>query len=151
MRASEGVEVLNVTQMTELRKDGHPSLYYVGPHSGPAAIHRQDCSHWCLPGVPDAWDELLYALLLRKHARWQGHHRPASSSRPQSWSDRLCFFFLLKSVLLIKGDKEFCFYFLTYNEVDLHLFAFGAMDDCGACKVIKVAMVFEMENLIQTN
>lgn len=84
MRASEGVEVLNVTQMTELRKDGHPSLYYVGPHSGPAAIHRQDCSHWCLPGVPDAWDELLYALLLRKHARWQGHHRPASSSRPQS-------------------------------------------------------------------
>lgn len=34
----------------------------------------------------------------------------------------------------------------------ISIFAFGAMDVCGACKVIKVAMIlFEMENLIQTN
>lgn len=60
------LEILNVTQMTALRKDGHPSLYYLGPAGGLAAIHRQDCSHWCLPGVPDAWNELLYALILRR-------------------------------------------------------------------------------------
>ncbi|KAG6668309.1 protein trichome birefringence-like 10 [Carya illinoinensis] len=61
-------EVLNVTHMTARRKDGHSSIYYLGPDIGPAAIHRQDCSHWCLPGVPDTWNELLYALLLKREA-----------------------------------------------------------------------------------
>ncbi|KAK7828857.1 protein trichome birefringence-like 10 [Quercus suber] len=61
-------EVLNVTRMTAQRKDGHSSLYYLGPDVGPAPIHRQDCSHWCLPGVPDTWNELLYALFLKREA-----------------------------------------------------------------------------------
>lgn len=58
-------DVLNVTYMTAQRKDGHSSLYYMGPKASPAPIHRQDCSHWCLPGVPDSWNELLYALFLK--------------------------------------------------------------------------------------
>lgn len=62
------LEVINVTQLTARRKDGHSSLYYLGPKLSPAPIHRQDCSHWCLPGVPDTWNELLYALFL-KHER----------------------------------------------------------------------------------
>ncbi|XVE82235.1 hypothetical protein DITRI_Ditri15bG0131600 [Diplodiscus trichospermus] len=54
---------LNITKMTAYRKDGHPSIYR------PLEILRspdmfQDCSHWCLPGVPDYWNELLYATLL---------------------------------------------------------------------------------------
>lgn len=61
------VELLNVTVMTSHRKDGHSSLYYLGPKAGPAPIHRQDCSHWCLPGVPDSWNELLYASFLKRH------------------------------------------------------------------------------------
>ncbi|XP_057429880.1 protein trichome birefringence-like 10 [Lotus japonicus] len=59
-------KVLNVTQMTAQRKDGHSSIYYLGPDAGTAALHRQDCSHWCLPGVPDTWNELLYALFLKQ-------------------------------------------------------------------------------------
>ncbi|KAI9181675.1 hypothetical protein LWI28_017416 [Acer negundo] len=59
------LNVLNVTDMTSRRKDGHASVYYLGPETGPAPIHRQDCSHWCLPGVPDSWNELLYALYLK--------------------------------------------------------------------------------------
>ncbi|KAF9619878.1 hypothetical protein IFM89_009660 [Coptis chinensis] len=62
------MDVLNVTEMTMWRKDGHASLYYQGPKIGPAPLHRQDCSHWCLPGVPDAWNELLYALFLKREA-----------------------------------------------------------------------------------
>ena len=62
----QNVELLNVSRMTSQRKDGHSSLYYLGPKAGPAPLHRQDCSHWCLPGVPDSWNELLYAALLRK-------------------------------------------------------------------------------------
>ncbi|KAM1380197.1 hypothetical protein ACFX2I_021958 [Malus domestica] len=60
------IDILNVTQMTARRKDGHSSLYYLGPNVGPAPLHRQDCSHWCLPGVPDTWNELLYALFLKQ-------------------------------------------------------------------------------------
>lgn len=60
------LDLLNVTDMTSRRKDGHSSLYYLGPGIGPAPIHRQDCSHWCLPGVPDSWNELLYALFLKR-------------------------------------------------------------------------------------
>uniref|UniRef100_A0A1D1XTA7 CAS1 domain-containing protein 1 n=1 Tax=Anthurium amnicola TaxID=1678845 RepID=A0A1D1XTA7_9ARAE len=58
------LSVLNITKMTTERKDGHSSLYYLGP-SNQASLHRQDCSHWCLPGVPDTWNELLYAFSLR--------------------------------------------------------------------------------------
>ncbi|XWS09019.1 hypothetical protein CRYUN_Cryun40dG0050000 [Craigia yunnanensis] len=67
--ASKGtkIDILNVTRMTARRKDGHSSLYYLGPKESPAPIHRQDCSHWCLPGVPDAWNELLYAVFLKHY------------------------------------------------------------------------------------
>lgn len=65
-KSDMGLDVLNITYMTSPRKDGHSSLYYQGPEAGPAPLHRQDCSHWCLPGVPDAWNELLYALVLKQ-------------------------------------------------------------------------------------
>lgn len=64
---------LNITVMSSRRKDGHLSLYYQGPGAGPASIHRQDCSHWCLPGVPDSWNELLLALLLKRDVSQTGN------------------------------------------------------------------------------
>ncbi|KAM7278519.1 hypothetical protein ACFE04_005653 [Oxalis oulophora] len=60
------LDILNVTLMSARRKDGHSSLYYLGPVESPADIHRQDCSHWCLPGVPDSWNELLYSFFLKQ-------------------------------------------------------------------------------------
>ncbi|CAN1293682.1 Protein trichome birefringence [Linum perenne] len=54
------VRLLNVTRLTNFRKDGHPSVY----RNSKRAV--QDCSHWCLPGVPDAWNELIYANLILK-------------------------------------------------------------------------------------
>ncbi|CAI0433346.1 unnamed protein product [Linum tenue] len=65
------LSILNVTPSAAKRKDGHASLYYLEPGAGPAAINRQDCSHWCLPGVPDSWNELLYALVLKREAARQ--------------------------------------------------------------------------------
>ncbi|RLM69562.1 protein trichome birefringence-like 10 [Panicum miliaceum] len=62
-----GVDVLNVTRMTAQRKDGHLSVY-LSP-SGPVPHYKQDCSHWCLPGVPDAWNELLYALIMKRRMK----------------------------------------------------------------------------------
>lgn len=65
---AKNLKLLNVTRMTARRKDGHSSIYYLRPNMVPVPLHRQDCSHWCLPGVPDTWNELLYALILKHEA-----------------------------------------------------------------------------------
>ncbi|KAL6187586.1 hypothetical protein ACLB2K_038984 [Fragaria x ananassa] len=62
------VTYLNISRLTDYRKDGHPSIYrtiYKTKQAQIKAEQSQDCSHWCLPGVPDTWNELLYALLLQ--------------------------------------------------------------------------------------
>ncbi|KAK3002694.1 hypothetical protein RJ639_018781 [Escallonia herrerae] len=59
--AKRMVQFLNITYLTEFRKDGHPSRHR---EPGTPIDAPQDCSHWCLPGVPDTWNELLYAHLL---------------------------------------------------------------------------------------
>ncbi|KAJ1441583.1 PMR5 N-terminal domain [Sesbania bispinosa] len=51
------VTLLDITTLSLLRKDGHPSIYGL---YGPKGM---DCSHWCLSGVPDTWNEILYNLI----------------------------------------------------------------------------------------
>lgn len=63
------LDILNITEMTARRKDGHLSVFYLGKE-GPAPLHRQDCSHWCLPGVPDAWNELLYGTFMKREMKF---------------------------------------------------------------------------------
>lgn len=59
------VKLLNVTKLTNFRKDGHPSVFGKNTMGGrKVSTRKQDCSHWCLPGVPDAWNELIYATLV---------------------------------------------------------------------------------------
>ncbi|GMN40420.1 hypothetical protein TIFTF001_009638 [Ficus carica] len=60
------VQMLNITQLSEYRKEAHPSIYRKqweplteDQISNPKSY--ADCHHWCLPGVPDVWNELLYA------------------------------------------------------------------------------------------
>ncbi|KAF9591934.1 hypothetical protein IFM89_010292 [Coptis chinensis] len=60
------VQILNITQLSEYRKEGHPSIHRKqwdelteDQVSNPSSY--ADCIHWCLPGVPDTWNELLYA------------------------------------------------------------------------------------------
>ncbi|KAL2245473.1 protein trichome birefringence-like 31 [Sesamum indicum] len=67
------VTLLNITQLSEFRKDGHTSVF--GERKGKLLTKEQrndpknyaDCIHWCLPGVPDTWNEILYALLLQDY------------------------------------------------------------------------------------
>ncbi|CAI0431008.1 unnamed protein product [Linum tenue] len=62
------VTYLNISRLTDHRKDAHPSIYrmkYKTAEELIAAERAQDCSHWCLPGVPDTWNELLYVSLLK--------------------------------------------------------------------------------------
>ncbi|CAM6098320.1 unnamed protein product [Calypogeia fissa] len=65
------VNFLNITYLSDLRPDGHSSMYQRVP---PSPMNHQDCSHWCLPGVPDTWNEILFATLLKNgQGRW-GYH-----------------------------------------------------------------------------
>lgn len=59
------VTYLNISRLTDYRKDGHPSVYRPDYQAAQQEVHAQDCSHWCLPGVPDTWNELLYVSLLK--------------------------------------------------------------------------------------
>ena len=61
---------LNITRMSDFRKDAHPSIFtkpYLTEEERRAPERFQDCTHWCLPGVPDTWNEIVYAQLLRKY------------------------------------------------------------------------------------
>ncbi|KAH6824135.1 TRICHOME BIREFRINGENCE-LIKE 7 [Perilla frutescens var. hirtella] len=51
------VTLLHVTPMGAFRSDAH-----VGSWSDNPSV--PDCSHWCLPGVPDMWNELVFSFLL---------------------------------------------------------------------------------------
>lgn len=53
------VTVLHVTKMSAFRSDAH-----VGTWSSPSV---PDCSHWCLPGVPDTWNEILLSYLFGRN------------------------------------------------------------------------------------
>jgi hypothetical protein len=65
------VVYLNITRMADYRKDAHPSIYRkqnLTDEERRSPERFQDCSHWCLPGVPDSWNELVYAqLLIKQH------------------------------------------------------------------------------------
>ncbi|KAL6992998.1 Protein trichome birefringence-like 16 [Sarracenia purpurea var. burkii] len=52
------VKILDITAISQLRDEGHISRYSIRPFNG---IH--DCLHWCLPGIPDTWNEILCAQL----------------------------------------------------------------------------------------
>lgn len=56
---SAPVTALHVTPMGAYRSDAHVGTYGDNP-SVP------DCSHWCLPGLPDMWNEILFTYLLHK-------------------------------------------------------------------------------------
>ncbi|KAL4352665.1 hypothetical protein GQ457_06G010900 [Hibiscus cannabinus] len=77
------ITYLNITRLTDFRKDGHPSIYRLDPTKKQsedeiiAPLKYQDCSHWCLPGVPDLWNELLYAELLVKENKMRQHQKRA--------------------------------------------------------------------------
>ncbi|KAJ0837565.1 putative PMR5 domain, PC-Esterase [Helianthus annuus] len=49
------VSLLNITRLSQLRKDAHPSTFN---------IFGMDCTHWCVAGLPDTWNLLLYAGLV---------------------------------------------------------------------------------------
>lgn len=66
------VHFLNITSLSEYRKDAHTSVYTI--RQGKMLTDEQkadpntyaDCIHWCLPGLPDAWNEFLYTRIISR-------------------------------------------------------------------------------------
>ncbi|XP_057969538.1 protein trichome berefringence-like 7 isoform X1 [Malania oleifera] len=52
------VTLLRITSMSAFRSDAHVGTWSDSTTSVP------DCSHWCLPGLPDMWNEIVIAYLL---------------------------------------------------------------------------------------
>lgn len=52
------IRLLDITALSRLRDEGHVSRYSIRATPG-----VQDCLHWCLPGVPDTWNEILATQL----------------------------------------------------------------------------------------
>lgn len=62
------ITLINITQLSEYRKDAHTSIYK--KQWNPLTLEQianptsyADCVHWCLPGLQDMWNELLYTKL----------------------------------------------------------------------------------------
>nr|XP_043608548.1 protein trichome birefringence-like 19 [Erigeron canadensis] len=55
---------MDMTQVMQLRPDGHPSKYGHGPFQN--VTMANDCVHWCLPGPIDAWNDFLVELIKRE-------------------------------------------------------------------------------------
>ncbi|KAK4834081.1 hypothetical protein QYF36_016515 [Acer negundo] len=53
--------LLDTTQATLLRPDGHPSRY--GHLKNENVTMHNDCVHWCLPGPIDTWSDFLLEML----------------------------------------------------------------------------------------
>ncbi|KAE9598626.1 hypothetical protein Lal_00028254 [Lupinus albus] len=57
--------LLDITMLSAFRKDAHPSIYDgdLSPEQRANPEYSSDCSHWCIPGLPDTWNELFYTAL----------------------------------------------------------------------------------------
>ncbi|KAB1224372.1 Protein trichome birefringence-like 3 [Morella rubra] len=63
------VSFINITQISEYRIDAHASVYtetggkLLTDEQKADPLHHADCIHWCLPGVPDTWNQIFLAHL----------------------------------------------------------------------------------------
>ncbi|KAI0504144.1 hypothetical protein KFK09_015092 [Dendrobium nobile] len=70
------VGFLDITGLSEYRKDAHTSVHTIrqgkilSPEQKAEPLVYADCIHWCLPGLPDTWNELLYARIVS--SPWRG-------------------------------------------------------------------------------
>lgn len=60
---------LNITRLSEYWRDAHTAIY-TSMHAKLLTTEQReeparfaDCSHWCLPGLPDTWNVLLFNSL----------------------------------------------------------------------------------------
>lgn len=61
LQGSSDITLLDLTRLSEFRADAHPAIW-LGKKDA-VEVWGQDCMHWCLPGVPDTWVDILAQLI----------------------------------------------------------------------------------------
>lgn len=64
------IQYLNITQLSGYREDAHPSVHrtfwnVLTQEQLKNVDKYADCMHWCLPGVPDVWNQILYSYIMK--------------------------------------------------------------------------------------
>ncbi|KAL1548110.1 protein trichome birefringence-like 34 [Salvia divinorum] len=62
------VDYLNITHLSGYREDAYLSIYIKDYKNWGLKLRnpaKSDCRHWCLPGVPDIWNQFLYAYIIK--------------------------------------------------------------------------------------
>ncbi|KAJ9160351.1 hypothetical protein P3X46_025759 [Hevea brasiliensis] len=66
------VHFINITTLSEYRKDAHTSVHTIRqgkmltPEQQADPATYADCIHWCLPGLPDTWNEFIYTRIIAR-------------------------------------------------------------------------------------
>ena len=76
------VHFIDITSLSEYRKDAHTSVYTIRqgkmltPEQQADPATYADCIHWCLPGLPDTWNEFIYTRIIARswHVRHNSHY-----------------------------------------------------------------------------
>ncbi|XP_062227401.1 xyloglucan O-acetyltransferase 3-like [Phragmites australis] len=61
------IEILDITKAMSMRPDAHPGIHW----NNQWMRGHSDCSHWCLPGPIDMWNELLLFVLNKYGKDWE--------------------------------------------------------------------------------
>ncbi|XP_057448431.1 xyloglucan O-acetyltransferase 1-like [Lotus japonicus] len=66
-------EILDLTKLASMRPDGHPGAYR-SPFPFAKGVPKNvqnDCTHWCLPGPIDTWNEIVLEMM----KKWEEQSR----------------------------------------------------------------------------
>ncbi|CAI5462508.1 unnamed protein product [Closterium sp. Yama58-4] len=58
LKAGSSIRLLDVHDLSLFRHDARPAAF----HGRQSSLH--DCAHYCVPGVPDTWNELLLGMMV---------------------------------------------------------------------------------------
>lgn len=66
------IHFIDITTLSEYRKDAHTAIHTIRqgkiltPEQKADPAIYADCIHWCLPGLPDTWNEFLYTRIISR-------------------------------------------------------------------------------------
>lgn len=99
-----GVNFINITKLSEYRKDAHTSVYTIRqgkmltPEQQADPTTYADCIHWCLPGLPDTWNEFIYARIISSSSWSKIKYSSILRYSPKVLQEMFFFFFLFWNI-----------------------------------------------------
>lgn len=124
------IRFINITGLSEYRKDAHTSVYTI--KQGKLLTKEQqsdpdtyaDCIHWCLPGLPDTWNEFLYTYIISKSKS------PWPLKKVIVWNSLIPFleFFFSNFLWICEVHR------MKFQEKGLKIFPHGFYSTCEFCE-----------------